>query len=277
MLEITSRGNANETTARRHLPPSPPHQPLSKRQTTGIASEARCVKPKPRAPRAGTRAAAATRELCRVRRTANAERPRDPSAPLRGASPGELKTGAQTVPLTLQQRFSQRPEHRSNSSARQWQTDTQNVVCATTECHSASLDMDLEDVMLCDLSQSQRDKHRMIPPVRGPRGAEFAETGSRRRCQGRTCGLGGSTSRPWRRQRGPAAGTAHVLSERRHPQVTVRRQEMGIFRTIPWAADRDAPRGQPIPCKTETFAGALRPADQSTAGMSTSVQTQPNT
>lgn len=136
---------------------------------------------------------------------------------------------------------------------------------------------DLEDVMLCDLSQSQGDKHRMIPPVRGPRGAEFAETGSRRRCQGRSCGLGGSTSRPWRRQRGPAAGAAHVLSERRHPQVTVRRQEMGIFRTIPWATDRDAPRGQPVPCKTETFAGALRPADQSAAGMSTSVQTQPNT
>lgn len=52
---------------------------------------------------------------------------------------------------------------------------------------------------------------------------------------------------------------------------------MGIFRTIPWAADRDAPRGQPVPCKTKTFAGALRPADQSAAGMSTSVQTQPNT
>lgn len=52
---------------------------------------------------------------------------------------------------------------------------------------------DLEDVMLCDLSQSQRDKHRMIPPVRGPRGAEFAETGSRRRCQGRA--VNGAASR----------------------------------------------------------------------------------
>lgn len=50
---------------------------------------------------------------------------------------------------------------------------------------------DLEDVMLCDLGQSQRDKHRMIPPVRGPRGAEFAETGSRRRCQGRAVNGGG--------------------------------------------------------------------------------------
>lgn len=53
---------------------------------------------------------------------------------------------------------------------------------------------DLEGVMLCDLSQSQRDKHRMIPPVRGPRGAEFAETGSRRRCQGRAVN-GGSVPR----------------------------------------------------------------------------------
>lgn len=50
---------------------------------------------------------------------------------------------------------------------------------------------DLEDVMLCDLGQSQRDKHRMIPPVRRPRGAEFAETGSRRRCQGRAVNGGG--------------------------------------------------------------------------------------
>lgn len=45
--------------------------------------------------------------------------------------------------------------------------------------------------MLCDLSQSQGDKHRMIPPVRGPRGAEFAETGSRRRCQGLAVNGGG--------------------------------------------------------------------------------------
>lgn len=48
----------------------------------------------------------------------------------------------------------------------------------------ATMWMDLEDMRLSDISQSQKDKYYSIPPTRGSSSSEFRGRGSRMGCQG---------------------------------------------------------------------------------------------